>query len=145
AEQMRAALQKQAWEVVISDYSMPQFDGPTALAILQETGVDIPFITVSGTVGEETAVGMMKAGAYDYLMKDNLTRLAPAVERELAQFEVRSKRKQAEEQIRQRLSELEVLYQSGLELNQLASPKTIAQKMINLLDQKMDWHHTAIR
>src|SRR4051812_32757718 len=75
AAQMHAALQKRAWEIVISDYSMPQFDGPAALTLLQEAEMDIPFITVSGTMGEETAVAMMRAGAHDYLMKGNLTRL----------------------------------------------------------------------
>lgn len=266
---MRAALEKQTWEVVISDYSMPQFDGPAALALLQKMGINIPFIIVSGTLGEETAVDMIKAGAHDYLMKGNLMRLASAVERELAQSEVQRKRKEAEEEllrsgqryrllfeknplpmwvyaqetlaflaanqaaidhygyqkdeflhmtikdirpaeelirltanlsgpethrevstdwkhikkdgslidveiishdiiwdgqparmvlanditrrrqaeaeIRQHLSELEMLYQSGLAFSQLASPKAIAKKMIGLLDQKMNWHHTAIR
>ena len=120
AAQMRAALQKQAWEIVISDYSMPQFDGRAALTLLQETGVDIPFITVSGTMGEETAVAMMKAGAHDYLMKGNLPRLAPVVERELAQAEVRRERKQAElylviesEELRQRNEELFRLYRAS--------------------------------
>ncbi len=135
AAQMHAALQKQDWEVVISDYSMPQFDGPAALALLQEMGIDIPFITVSGTVGEETAVGMLKAGAHDYLLKGNLMRLAPAVERELAQAEVRRERKQAElalarqsEELRQRNDELSRLYRAsgtlisktGLTLQELA-------------------------
>src|SRR3972149_1309858 len=69
--------------------------------LLQEMGLDIPFLTVSGTIGEESAVDMMKAGAHDYLMKGNLARLAPAIERELAQSEVRRKRKQAEEALRE--------------------------------------------
>jgi PAS domain S-box-containing protein/putative nucleotidyltransferase with HDIG domain len=270
AVQMRAALEKQAWDIVISDHSMPQFSSLAALTLLQETGLDIPFITVSGTMSEEIAVNMMKAGAHDYLTKGNLTRLIPAIERELAQAKVRRERKQAEaalarserahrtlfenvpvglyrtladgsildvnpamvkmfgyqkrdallaakivdlyvdptadekfkaevekndnitgfeaeycrqdgtnfwarehihvvrnengtplfyegsliditaskrveEEIRQRLSELEVLYQSGIALSQLVNPKVIAQNIIDLLDQKMDWHHTTIR
>jgi len=100
AAQMRAALEKQVWDVVISDYSLPQFNGHAALRLLQEMGLDIPFIVVSGTIGEEIAVDMMKSGAHDYLMKGNLARLAPAIERELAQSEVRRKRKQAEEALR---------------------------------------------
>ena len=78
AEQMRAALGKRAWDIVISDYSLPQFDGRAALTLLRETGQDIPFIVVSGTIGEETAVAMMKAGAHDYLLKGHLARLIPA-------------------------------------------------------------------
>jgi diguanylate cyclase (GGDEF)-like protein/PAS domain S-box-containing protein len=100
-EQMRAALGKRAWDIVISDYKLPQFDGRTALELLKETRLDIPFIVVSGTIGEERAVAMMKAGAHDYLMKGNLARLAPAVARELDQAEVRRERKRTEAQLRQ--------------------------------------------
>jgi PAS domain S-box-containing protein/putative nucleotidyltransferase with HDIG domain len=270
AAQMRAALEEGTWDIIISDHSMPQFDSLTALKLLQETGLDIPFIAVSGTMSEETAVTMMKAGAHDYVTKANLTRLVPAIERELVQAKVRQERKRAEsalarserahrtlfenvpvglyrtsadghildvnpamvkmfgykeretllaanivdlyvdraaeekfkteveksdnisdfeaeyrrqdgttfwaqehihvvrnengtplfhegsliditepkrveEEIRQRLSELEVLYQSGIALSQLVNPKVIAQNIIDLLDQKMDWHHTTIR
>jgi len=97
AEQMRLALEKHAWDIVISDYKLPQFDGRAALKLLQETGRDIPFIVVSGTIGEETAVAMMKAGAHDYLVKGDLARLVPAVERELDQAKIRRERKRAEE------------------------------------------------
>ena len=97
--QMRTALKERAWDFVISDFSLPQFSGVGALAILKETGLDIPFIIVSGTMGEETAVDMMKAGTQDYLMKDNLARLAPAVERELEQAEMRRERRKAREQL----------------------------------------------
>jgi DNA-binding NtrC family response regulator len=84
AEAMRRALERENWDVVISDYVMPQFSGLAALQVLKETGIDLPFIIVSGHIGEDTAVAAMKAGAHDYLMKDNLARLLPAVERELA-------------------------------------------------------------
>ncbi|MBI5952896.1 MAG: GAF domain-containing protein [Chloroflexi bacterium] len=99
ADQMRAALARQPWDVIISDYSLPQFSGEGALAILMETGLDIPFIVVSGTMGEETAVSMMRAGTQDYLMKGNLTRLIPAVERELEQAEMRRERRKNQEQL----------------------------------------------
>lgn len=89
AEQMKSALQKKGWDIVISDYNMPMFDALAALSFVQEAGRDIPFIVVSGTIGEETAVGLMKAGAHDYLMKDKLTRLVPVVKRELAEARVR--------------------------------------------------------
>jgi PAS domain S-box-containing protein len=101
AGEMQAALQEQTWDVVICDYRLPQFDAPAALAVLQATGLDIPFIVVSGTIGEESVVAMMKAGAHDYLMKDRLMRLAPAVERELREAHVRRERKQAEEALAQ--------------------------------------------
>jgi diguanylate cyclase (GGDEF)-like protein/PAS domain S-box-containing protein len=113
AEQMAATLEKRAWDMVISDYRLPQFDGNAALALLKEKQQDIPFIIVSGTIGEEAAVEMMKAGAHDYLMKGNLERLAPAVKRELDNAELRRQRKQADVALREnerryRLSELDL-------------------------------------
>src|SRR2546422_10502079 len=69
---MRQALARQPWDVVLSDYSMPRFDAPAALALLQEHAVAVPFIVVSGSVGEDTAVAAMKAGATDYVMKDRM-------------------------------------------------------------------------
>jgi PAS domain S-box-containing protein len=96
AREMRVALAKQSWDVIICDYSLPQFDAPSALALLQQTGLDIPFLIVSGAIGEDTAVTMMKAGAHDYLMKSNLARLVPAVEREIREAQVRRERRVAE-------------------------------------------------
>jgi len=97
AEAMRTALQEKAWDVILCDYKMPQFNGLDALALYKKTDLDIPFIIVSGTIGEETAVGAMTAGAHDYVMKRNLPRLVPAIERELKEAESRSQRKRAEE------------------------------------------------
>jgi diguanylate cyclase (GGDEF)-like protein/PAS domain S-box-containing protein len=107
AGQMSLALKKRAWDIVISDYNLPEFGGPAALELLKEMQFDIPFIVVSGMMGEESAVAMMKAGAHDYLLKDNLTRLVPAVQRELAQAVNRQERKQAEEKLRQLSSAVE--------------------------------------
>jgi putative nucleotidyltransferase with HDIG domain len=97
AESMRAALLSgRDWDVVLSDYSLPTFDAPHALRVLQDTDLDIPFIIVSGTIGEETAVEAMKAGAHDFLLKDNLIRLAPAIEREREEAKVRAERNRAQ-------------------------------------------------
>ena len=101
AEAMRLALMDQAWDIVIADYSLPRFDALAALRVLQQSGQDLPFVVVSGSIGEETAVELMRAGAHDYLMKDRLTRLAPAVERELREAETRRERRQAEAARRQ--------------------------------------------
>src|SRR6266436_2032162 len=87
--------------LVISDFSMPQFSGPRALAIARESRADIPFIFISGTIGENVAVDMMKAGANDYVMKNNLARLLPALQRELREAEVRRSRRIAEEALRE--------------------------------------------
>ena len=93
---MREALDSRKWDLIISDYSMPLFAGPAALALYREQGLDIPFISVSGVIGEETAVELMKAGAHDCVMKDNLQRLVPAVRRELRAAEERRVQRQAE-------------------------------------------------
>ena len=99
AEDLKTALETQHWDLIISDHAMPNFTGMEALEVLQATGQDIPFIMVSGAVGEERAVQIMKAGASDYVMKDNLSRLMPAVERELRDAQNRRERKAAEAQI----------------------------------------------
>src|SRR6267143_1928381 len=85
--------------LVISDFSMPQFSGRQALAIARESRADIPFIFISGTIGENVAVDMMKAGADDYVMKNNLARLVPALKRELREAEMRRSRRLAEERL----------------------------------------------
>lgn len=101
AEEMRSALEKGTWDIVISDYNLPQFSGPAALELLKSAEVDLPFIVVSGVIGEESAVALMKAGAHDYLLKDNLARLVPAVRRELEQAEIRKERQRAEQALRE--------------------------------------------
>jgi two-component system cell cycle sensor histidine kinase/response regulator CckA len=86
---LAAALQRKVWDVVISDYAMPQFNGAAALKVFQASRLDIPFICVSGSLGEERAVEMMRAGAHDYIVKSNLSRLAPSVARELQASQAR--------------------------------------------------------
>ena len=101
AEGMIAALAEEHWDIVISDHRMPQFSSLAALKLCKERACNIPFIVVSGSIGEELAVGAMKAGAHDYIMKDNLTRLVPAVERELREAESRRQLRSAEETLEQ--------------------------------------------
>ena len=96
---MRAALEKTDWDIIISDYQMPAFDAPAALTILQGAGRELPFLCVSGHIGEETAARLMRAGARDFVMKKNLARLAPAVKRELAEARARREYKEAQEQL----------------------------------------------
>ncbi|CAN0193513.1 unnamed protein product, partial [Phaeothamnion confervicola] len=96
-EDFRIALESQTWDVIISDHRMPRFSGREALEMVQEAGLDIPFIVVSGTMGEETAIEYMKAGARDYLLKGHLKRLAPALRRELHEATIRRSGRDAEE------------------------------------------------
>ncbi len=98
-EAMQAELASKRWQIVFSDFTMPRFNAFDALALLHQTGLDIPFIIVSGTIGEDRAVKAMKAGAHDYILKGNLKRLVPAVERELREAHIRQERKHAEETI----------------------------------------------
>jgi PAS domain S-box-containing protein len=100
AAEMEAALVQQTFDIILSDHDLPQFDAPGALALLMQSGIDIPFIVVSGAIGEETVVALMKAGARDYVMKDRMSRLVPAVERALRDAESLKSRKQAEEALR---------------------------------------------
>jgi PAS domain S-box-containing protein len=100
-QDMEAALDGTSWDLVISDHSMPAFSSSAALGLLRRKGfVDLPFIIVSGQIGEDAAVAAMKAGAHDYLMKDNLARLNSAIERELREAEVRRERRRAETALR---------------------------------------------
>ena len=101
AEAMRSALGNRTWDLVISDYSLPAFNALAALNLVIESGLDLPFIVVSGTIGEETAVAAMRAGAHDYLMKGNLARLSAAVERELSEAGLRREYSKVEEALRE--------------------------------------------
>ncbi|BCB28668.1 sensor kinase [Sulfurimicrobium lacus] len=97
--EMKDALETRAWDAIISDYSLPAFSAEAALATLQSSKLDLPFIIVSGHVGEETAVALMKAGAHDFVMKGRLARLAPALERELREAAMRRERHEAQERM----------------------------------------------
>ncbi len=101
AAEMQAALAKHSWDVIISDYRLPQFDAPAALLLLHQSGHDIPFIVVSAAIGEKLASEIMKSGAQDYLLKEDLARLAPAVERELRDARTRHERSLAQGALQQ--------------------------------------------
>ncbi|HWF17635.1 MAG TPA: response regulator, partial [Verrucomicrobiae bacterium] len=104
---LESALREQAWDLVISDHLLPGFGSFEALRVTKQIQPDIPFIVLSGVIGEEIAVAVMKAGANDYVMKNNLTRLAPSIERELREAESRRARKRAEEALQRSRQELE--------------------------------------
>jgi len=97
---LRKALQDNTWDLVITDHNMPSFSSEDALKIVKSNNADIPVIIVSGSIGEDLAVAAMRTGAHDYIMKDNLTRLVPAIERELRESASRSARRKAEEMIK---------------------------------------------
>jgi signal transduction histidine kinase len=111
AEELEQALDAGSWDIIITDYALPRFDGLAAFAQVQRRGLDVPFLIVSGTIGEDTAVAAMKAGVHDFLLKDRLARLAPAVTRELREAQVRAERRRMQEQLMlsERLSSLGML------------------------------------
>lgn len=98
-EDLMAALERSRWDVVLSDYAMPQFSGPEALALVTGRGLELPFIIVSGTIGEDAAVAAMRSGADDYVLKQSLARLCPALERALRDAALRLERKNMQEQL----------------------------------------------
>jgi len=99
AEAMRSALARQRWDIILCDYTMPHFSAFAALEIFKEADLDLPFILVSGAIGEETAVELMKTGVHDFIIKGNLARLVPAVQRELREAGVRRERKKVQLQL----------------------------------------------
>jgi putative nucleotidyltransferase with HDIG domain len=128
ANAMKAALARQTWDVIICDYSLPQFGAPQALAVLKESGYDLPFIIVSGTIGEESAVSALKAGAHDFVVKGSLARLIPAIQREMKDASVRHER-------RQRERELEAI---ALISATMRSANTLDEMLPRLLDQTLE-------
>ena len=102
ADATRTALANEPWEIILSDFRMPTFSAPEALKLAKEIQPGIPFIIISGTIGEETAVGAMLAGADDFFIKGNLRRLVPAIERELREARIRARKARSRDTVKPR-------------------------------------------
>ena len=113
AEAMSKALDNQTWDVILCDNSMPTFDASSALELYKDKGLDLPFIIVSGTIADETAVAAMKAGAHDYIMKGNLARLSSAIDRELREFKNRQERRNTTIQLRKSEEKYRTLFEDS--------------------------------
>jgi PAS domain S-box-containing protein len=126
SQSMSKALNDKKWDIIISDYVMPNFSGIDALKLCKKKNIDLPFIVVSGKIGENTAVEAMKAGATDYIMKSNLSRLSPAIKRELKDYKVRKERKKVKKELKQSLEELE---KANKQLQKEISERKNAEKL----------------
>lgn len=131
AEGMTRALEEREWDLILCDHSMPGFSAPEALHIMKQKNLDLPFIIVSGHIEEETAVSTMDSGAHDYIMKDRLARLVPAVQRELREAEVRRARAKSEEALRRAHEELELRVEQRTE-----ALKETNQKLRDVLEER---------
>jgi len=127
ADAMWAALARQGWDLIICDFSLPRFNAPNALELLKRSGYDLPFIIVSGTIGEESAVNALKAGAHDFIIKGNFARLIPAIQRELKEAEIRRERHERER-------ELEAIASVS---SKLRVANTLEETLPHLLDQAL--------
>jgi len=135
---MQAALDRHTWDLVIGDYSMPEFSGPAALALLRAHDPDTPFIFVSGSMGEDVAVEAMKAGAQDFLTKGNLRRLVPAIERELRDADVRRERRRGQTALLERARLAELTSDVGIALTQGGDVRAMLQLCAEALVRHLD-------
>ena len=147
AEELRTALAAQEWDLVLCDYSLPHLDPPRALKIVKSAGLDLPFIIVSGTIGEDSAVSALKAGAHDFIIKGKYARLGPAIERELGEALIRRQRRQAEIDLREKeqlLSELQRVGHIGSWSYDIRSEVLqFSDEMYRLLDVRpQEFQHT---
>ncbi|MBI3784173.1 MAG: hybrid sensor histidine kinase/response regulator [Deltaproteobacteria bacterium] len=125
----------QGWDCILSDYQMPGFGGLAALRLLQESGLDLPFIVVSGAIGEETAVAAMRAGAHDYIMKDSLARLGPAIERELNEAQIRRERLRVANALEADRSVADALGRLGQELIAALNSEAFLERLCQVITE----------
>lgn len=120
---MKDALRKNKWDIIIADYKMPNFSGIKAFDILKGSGLDIPFILVSGTIGEQVAVEAMRKGLNDYIMKDNLSRLVPAIEREIKECKIRENERMALSQLKESNEKFKIYFEKNPAYSYIMSPE----------------------
>ena len=135
--EMRAALERQDWDLVVSDHRMPCFSSREALSVLQQLGLDLPFIIVSGSIGEELAVQALKAGAHDFIDKRNLSRLGPVVQRELQDALARREQRRVEQALKQKQEELVAMGQQLWQAARLATMGELAAGVAHELNNPL--------
>jgi PAS domain S-box-containing protein len=136
AASMEKSLKDEIWDIILCDYKMPKFNAPSAIALLKTNNIDTPVIIISGVTGEETAVECMRSGARDYIMKDNLYRLCPAIARELTEAKNRKKQKKKEEDKRKKIGEAlrksELSFRSLFEVSPVGIFKVADRKFLQV-------------
>ena len=148
AQALNDALTSREWDLILCDFSLPHLDATQALKIVKSSGLDLPFIIISGTIGEENAVNALKAGAHDFLVKGKYARLGPAIERELREAEIRRERRRTEEALRENerlLSEAQRIGHIGSwSLDLLTNTLHFSDEMYRLLDvSPQEFAHTS--
>lgn len=138
---LEQALKRKTWDAVLCDFTMPQFSGKKALHVVREADADLPFIYVSGTIGEDVAVEAMKSGANDYVLKNNLIRLVPAVERELRETKVRREKRTLEADRERLIQELRAALMDVKRLSGLLPMCARCQKIRN---DRNEWQRLEI-
>ena len=136
AEGLARALGERRWDIVLSDYTLPDFSGLLALEQVRAFDADLPFIVVSGNIGEDVAVAAMKAGAHDYLIKGHLARLGAAIEREVREAEVRRDRRKGEQELREARLRLQALSNRMLQVQE-AECRHIARELHDEIGQSL--------
>jgi len=134
--ELREALALGGWDAVLCDYTLPQFSGKRALIIVRAIDPDLPFIYVSGTMGEDVAVEAMKSGAQDYVMKNNLKRLAPAVERELREAQVRREHRKLQADRERLITELQAAL---MDVKRLSGLLPICSGCKKIRNERNEW------
>jgi PAS domain S-box-containing protein len=126
AAAMKKAVKTKQWDIILCDYKMPRFSAPSAIALLKEIKINIPIIIISGNIGEETAIECMRLGAHDYIMKSNLSRLCPAIARELKEARARKKQKNTENKLHQEEQRFRALAEQSSDIIALVDPEGTA-------------------
>lgn len=139
-----ARLNAPDYDLILADYSLPTFDGLTALKLFLERDLDLPFVLVSGVLGEETAIESLKAGATDYVLKGRLSRLGPVVGRALREKEEQRQRKRAEEALEQRITQLALLNEIGEKIAAVLELDNVLDRAARLVQESFGYHHVAL-